>query len=415
MGEPRNQYLSEVVAAHEFASHLESRWDDLRAVLVEQESHETATDELERSVSALRGLHREMHNLREAHVGDVSAFLPINLPLYSLVLFAAVPSLMADRVFVRSPAVDPEWLRKVFDASGMADYFPRVGIFDLQRRDFLDHFVARSEVVLFTGRYMNAVQVQRSCRNAKFVFNGAGVNPIVIGPRADLGSSLDRIITTRVFNSGQDCAGPDAFLVHSSVAEEFVGSACDVLRKIPVGDYGDPSVRVGRILNPGPIPELVTRLQQLRASTVLEGAIHPEEQIVEPTMIVRPIGDHDRLVEFFAPVFYVLIYDNDRELAEFFSRKEYRQYAMYASLFGAPLLPEISAHSNPLVDLTVLEVEHGNQPYGGWGSKANFVATGDRLTVGPVLVSSAIAARTDRRGRGAIMPSVQPPSTRVLR
>lgn len=132
-------------------------------------------------------------------------------------------------------------------------------------------------------------------------------------------------------------------------------------------------------------------------------------------MIVRPITEHDRIVEFFAPVFYVLVYDDDAELARFFDRKEYRQYAMYVSLFGAPLLPEITAFSNPLVELTVLDVEHGNEPYGGWGSKANFVATGDRLTVGPVLVSSAIAARTDRRGRGKVMPPVEPRGTRVLR
>ena len=415
MSEPLNQYLSDLVAASEFADYLDAHHAEIMAVLTEQESHETALDELERSVLALRGLHREMHNLREAHVGDVSAFLPINLPLYSLVLFAAVPSLMADRVFVRTPAVDPEWVRRVFDVSGMKQFFPRVGLFDLQRREFLDHFVSRSEVVLFTGRYSNAVQVQRCCRGAKFVFNGAGVNPVVVGPGADVGEALGRIITTRVFNSGQDCAGPDAFLVHSSVADEFVESAREELRGIGVGDYSDPSVRVGRILNPGPIPGLVTRLEELKANTVLEGAIHIEDQLVEPTMIVRPITEHDRIVEFFAPVFYVLVYDDDAELARFFDRKEYRQYAMYVSLFGAPLLPEITAFSNPLVELTVLDVEHGNEPYGGWGSKANFVATGDRLTVGPVLVSSAIAARTDRRGRGKVMPPVEPRGTRVLR
>ncbi len=415
MHEPLNQYLPDLVAASEFAAHLKERRQEILAVLTQQESHETAIDELERSVLALRGLHREMNNLREAHVGDVSAFLPINLPLYSLVLFAAVPSLMADRVFVRSPAVGHGWMREVFEVSGISDYFPRIGLFDLQRRDFLDHFVARSEVVLFTGRYANAVQVQRCCRKAKFVFNGAGVNPIVIGPKASVERSLDRIITTRVFNSGQDCAGPDAFLVHSSVADEFVELARDSLRSIPVGEYSDPSVRVGRILTPGPLPDLVARLEELKSSTVLEGAIHVEDQVVEPTMIVRPIDEHDRLVEFFAPVFYVLVYDDEVQLAGFFDREEYQQYAMYVSLFGSSLLPEITSYSNPLVDLTVLEVEHGNEPYGGWGSKANFVATGDRLTIGPVLVSSAIAARTDRRGRGTVMPSVLRRSTHVLR
>lgn len=410
-----NQYLSEIVLAVEFAAHLERHHDEIVEVLTRQESHETAIDELHRSVQALRGLHREMHNLREAHVRDVSAFLPINLPLYSLVLFAAIPSLMSERVFVRSPAVAPGWVRDVFEASGMRDFFPRVGIYDLQRREFLDHFVAGSDVVLFTGRYSNAIQVQRACSAANFVFNGAGVNPVVVGPTADVADVLDRIVTTRVFNSGQDCAGPDAFLVHDSVAEVFVELTRSALEAIPVGEYSDPAVRVGRILNPRPLPELVARLEELQRFTVVNGAIHPEKQIIEPRLIVRPIAEHDRLVEFFAPVFYVLTYNNDEELASFFAREEYRHYAMYVSVFGAPLLPEMIRHSNPLVGSTVLDVEHGNEPYGGWGAKANFVAAGDRLTVGPVLVSSVIAARTDRRGRGPLISAGEPRSSDASR
>ncbi len=359
MSEPLNQYLSDLVAASEFADYLDAHHAEIMAVLTEQESHETALDELERSVLALRGLHREMHNLREAHVGDVSAFLPINLPLYSLVLFAAVPSLMADRVFVRTPAVDPEWVRRVFDVSGMKQFFPRVGLFDLQRREFLDHFVSRSEVVLFTGRYSNAVQVQRCCRGAKFVFNGAGVNPVVVGPGADVGEALGRIITTRVFNSGQDCAGPDAFLVHSSVADEFVESAREELLGIGVGDYSDPSVRVGRILNPGPIPGLVTRLEELKANTVLEGAIHIEDQIVEPTMIVRPITEHDRIVEFFAPGCSTC---SPTTTTSSHGSSTARNTAVRDVRRCSELhCCRRSRRSNPLVELTVLDVEHGQR------------------------------------------------------
>lgn len=396
----KNRSLTEdLEIAYAFSDHLEALRPQLLSVLSEHETHEAATDEIERSVKALRGLHREFEHLRSASGGDLAVFLPVNLPLYSLVLFAAVPSIMAERVFVRVPAVTPRWARDIFELTAMRSYFPRVGLYELNRADFLSHFASASDAIVFTGRYENARKVMAACHDSAIVFNGAGVNPVVVGEGADLEANLDRILTPRLFNSGQDCAGPDCYLVHTSQSSQFIDRASAALRRVEVGDYSRSSVRVGEIANPGPLSALADRLGALQSATVVGGKVDVGGRFVEPTLVVRPLDSHDRLFEFFAPVVYVLIYENDDDLAEFFRRVEYTDFAMYASFFGARVPESLTASTRPLINQTVLEVEDGNEAYGGWGPKANFVARGAHHKVGPVLISEALAGLRPLRTR----------------
>ena len=119
-----NPYLADVALAHRCADHLESDQLLIVEVLTQHESYEAAIGELHSSIDALRNLHRELTHVRQGAVSDIAVFLPINLPLYSLILFAAVPSLMADRVDVRLPAATPDWVRAIADAMHLARVLP---------------------------------------------------------------------------------------------------------------------------------------------------------------------------------------------------------------------------------------------------------------------------------------------------
>ena len=75
--------------------------------------------------------------------------------------------------------------------------------------------------MIFTGRYESAEEVDAQCPYGLFIFQGSGVNPVVVGPEANLSAEvLDHIVTSRAFNGGQDCAAPDAFLVHVQRADD---------------------------------------------------------------------------------------------------------------------------------------------------------------------------------------------------
>jgi acyl-CoA reductase-like NAD-dependent aldehyde dehydrogenase len=390
-GRSANVHLGELWLAQRCADHLEEHREAILTVLTRHESHEAATEEIDGSIDTLRNLHRERAHLRRGAVESVAVFLPINLPLYSLVLFALVPSLMADRVDVRTPAATPEWLTDIAEAAQLRRFFPRVNLHVLTRRQFIENYASQAQAVIFTGRHESAEDVRAQCPKSLFIYTGSGVNPIVIGPHAELTDDVfDRLITTRVFNGGQDCAAPDAFLVHASMADEFVGSLVDRVTELPAGTYDDPSVRIGPILNPSPLKDLASWLTTVEQDVVVGGTVDRANAFVEPTVVVRPMSEHEELTEFFAPIFYVLVYDNDDELRDFFSRREYVENAMYVSLFGAEPVEGLFETSTVLFNQTVLDVEQGNSAFGGNGSKANYVALGEEVIVGPVLMSRAL-------------------------
>ena len=383
-----------LATAHSAADFIEGHRSEITAELTRHESHETAEDEIARSVDALRNLYREHANLRSA-VDSISVFLPINLPLYSLVLFAAIPSLLANEVTVRAPAATPQWVYRVASASGLLRFFPRIRLLTVTRREFIETYAVRADAVIFTGRYENAEHVRALCRHSLFIYEGSGPNPIIVGPGTNLSRDIHRILSPRLFNSGQDCAGPDAYLVHSSVCEQFTEQVRIILLGLRRGSYSDPAVRVGEILNRGPLPQLEQRLRQLAPHTVTGGRVHRSTAFVEPTLICRPISEHDYLFEFFAPVFYVLRYTDITELEGFFLNREYDDHAMYAVFFGQQ--PPTAAYKSSVVlrDQTVTEIERGNDPYGGFGLKANYISFGGQLIAhGPILISSAIAQFT---------------------
>lgn len=61
---------------------------------------------------------------------------------------------------------------------------------------------------------------------------------------------------------------------------------------------------------------------------------------------------------------------------------------MYLSIFGDN--PELEAKltfGKILKNKIVNDVECGNEEYGGWGAKANFILYGDTKLVQPVLIS----------------------------
>lgn len=401
-----NPYLGDVELAQRCADHLESEQVLIVQLLTKHESYEAAVGELHSSIDALRNMHRELVGLRQGAVADISVFLPINLPLYSLVLFAAVPSLMADRVDVRLPAATPAWVRAVADAMKLHEFFPRVHLNELTRRRFINEHASCADAVIFTGRYEAAEEVREQCPDALFIFQGSGVNPVVVGPEASLtDETLDLMVTARIYNGGQDCAAPDAFLVHASRADEFIDALVQRADALVSGPYTDPEARVGTILNPNTLGAIEERLTALKDDTVLGGAVDRATAYVSPTVIVRPLAEHDELMEFFAPVFYVLVYENDDELASFFSGTEYVENAMYASLYGQRPVAGLFESSTVLFNQTVLQAEQGNIAFGGNGAKSNFIAYGDEIEVGPALMTEALAQHVQRLNAEAATPA----------
>jgi acyl-CoA reductase-like NAD-dependent aldehyde dehydrogenase len=379
-------------AATEVANRITDNDDEVVATLTRYETWRTAVDESERTVRALRNLEREGDFIARIQPGlRVAAFLPINQPLYSLLLFGIMPALMGQEVVVRPSDVTGDLVPRLYELVSTAPVRQRLQVVRQARSRFVAQQVRRSDVTIFTGSYRNAAQVlrgtpPRSC----FIFNGSGVNPIVVAPGADLEQATRAVIRAVTYNSGQDCASPDCILVDNDVADELVDRLSEGLRELNVGPNSERQTHVGPLYRAESMLDFVTFASRHRSDIVAGGTVDLGRQLVTPTLFRRSLGGTFSFPELYAPVANVATYRGDAALRKFFASDRYRCRAMYASVYGTG--PDKIPDTEVLRNRLVLDHEDGNRPFGGKGVEASFHKIGaDRPYRGPILVSEVLA------------------------
>lgn len=364
--------------------------EELFENLLAYESWTAFEDEYNRTIDCLSNILFEQAYLKNTKVNQIACFLPVNLPLYSLVLFAIIPSFMAQNVYVRAPKSIKKAIKDLYDILDIQLLFPNIKLSELEKTSFVNAYASLSDVVIFTGQYSNALNVMSKCdQTSLFIYNGAGQNPMIIGKRPNLNQAVAKIIQARTFNSGQDCAGPDCILVHASVSATFITLLKKSLEKLSVGEYSDKDVQIGRILNTDFLPEIASFLDKNQKDIFFGGKIDKKSNIVHPTILVSLVKDKQHYFEPFSPIFNISVYNNDSELDYYFANESYYDYAMYASIFGETTYSNIK-NTVLLNNEIILDIEKGNFAYGGYGSKANFIRRNGVQYSIPILISEQI-------------------------
>lgn len=375
---------------NQLADTIQSREPELREILSHYETSETTDDEIERSVEALQGMKKEFAPLAKPLEGlTFATFFPLNLPLYSLVLFAIAPSAFASHVFIRPPEVMHDVLHKIWDFLEIEKLFPELSLKIVPRHIFVDLYAADADAIIFTGKYENALIIHRQCPNALLLYNGSGINPFLVCRNADVDLAVKKAVEMRCFNSGQDCAGPDAFFVPGELADEFATKLQAALKDVQVGDTTDPATQVGPTIKEAYIQELQKWLESHKTELVYGGDIDVDKRLVQPSIVRRKLDTpKEEFHEFFAPFFYVLEYQSDDILEQVLLSDKFKERAMYISVFGDnPELEKKLDFVKILKNKIVNDTERGNEEYGGYGPHANFLLYKGKHTVKPVLIS----------------------------
>lgn len=378
---------------NELVNAIETEKEKIIELLLKYESHETAMDEIMRSLDCLKNIDIEMDDLASGRVDSICTFFPVNLPLYSLVIFAVIPGFMSEKIFVRPPILMNDVVQKIYKILKLDKLMSGIVFVDMERSLFREAYIAAADVVLFTGRYVNAKNVQEACPDALFVYNGAGINPVIVTASASLDLAVHKTIEMRTFNSGQDCAGSDAILVHTEIFDAFLKNLLQQLKKVKVGSYADHKVTVGPLIKKDQLSVIERFFSQHKDHLVYGGKIDYKKGIVYPAVIVEKIKDIPTIkyTEFFAPVFYLIEYHNDSELSVYFDNKEYLAHAMCVSIFDALNQPKKIKNSIILANKIVNDVERGNYGYGGYGPKANFASYHGIYHYRPILISKEVS------------------------
>jgi len=399
--------------ASDFAEHIEERRQRIIDTLLLYETYEVATDEIARSTDLLTNL-RENQEFFQREIGPVASFLPSNQPLYATSCFTVVPSLMASQSHVKAPEGMGSMYPKLIEELEMKKHFPNVHVHQGRREEFVNKRAAHrrnphtgaletaTDAVIFTGTPEKAFAMRKEFhRQVLFIVNGAGHNPIVVSNDADVDKAVASAMRVQLYNQGQDCAAPNAILVHEDVYDDFMLKLSAAVRKVHVGPYENRQNTVGPLSRPGDLP----RIQQILAensrliSEHTEGIVRARLGIVEPTIIERPLDQGGNFTEQFAPIFFVQRYEQDDDLARYFGDAHYKSHAMYITLYGKspyvenlvgdPLHDKHVHHDHSTIirntDLHAPGVERGVKPYGGYGKGASHISIDGNLVAKPTL------------------------------
>ncbi|MEK7668996.1 MAG: aldehyde dehydrogenase family protein [Patescibacteria group bacterium] len=397
--------------AKNLADIIEDRLKDLTDILLKYESYEVVQDEVARTLDLLRNL-KENKKYFRLRVGAVTSFLPRNQPLYAFACFVVVPALMASEVHFRIPNSMRYFFSGVLALLDISKSFPNIVVSPKTRIEFLkDRSALRinpktkenrpvTDIVIFTGIPAHSDQLRLVFdRRTLFITNGAGHNPVVVSKDANISEAVEAVITLQFYNQGQDCAAPNAILVHKAVLQNFLQILRDKINHVRVGHYKDRSCRIGPISDPKDLVRIQNFLVENGGwiDPFTPGIIRTHDAIVEPTIICKPLIKGGNFNEIFAPIIFIQEYTNDPELKYYFEDPHYIHNAMYVTLYGTSkyIIRLIQSNKEKILHnkfsllrnthLHAPGVERGTQPYGGYGYGASNISINGKIITMPTL------------------------------
>jgi aldehyde dehydrogenase (NAD+) len=377
-----------------YVRKLENEREKILTILTRIETVKTAEDELQRAIACFRDLGLQFQFLSSGKVDSIASFLPLNQPLYSFVLFVIVPSFTSEKVFFIPPFL--LWdlfveLAKVFEIATTETII----MYNVSRKVFLEKYVSQSDVVIFTGKYENALFVQKYLKKgALLLFNGGALNPIIITNSANIEIAVNDVIRERLFNSGQDCMAPCAILVERKISDIFLQMLFRDLDNEVIGENISPNTTVGQMIDVESLLFAKILIEKYCSNLIYGGGCDQKERIIEPTVFLFNSIQSLPQNLIFAPLFFIGIFDTFLEIEEYMSTSMAQDLNGYVSIYTDNMtdVDKIKIyHKQVLVNESLFVVESGNKEFGGYGKHCSFILKDGVYQIRPFLISKEIA------------------------
>jgi aldehyde dehydrogenase (NAD+) len=177
----------------------------------------------------------------------------------------------------------------------------------------------RLPLISFTGSSEVGRQVASAVggRLGRTLLELGGNNAIIVEPDADMDLAVRGIVFGAVGTAGQRCTTTRRLLVHRSIERDLVERLKKAYSQVSMGDPLDPNTLMGPLIS----EQSVTRMQSALAAAVEQGGeivtggkvLDQLGNFVEPTIVRAPSQIEQATIETFAPILYVIPYD---ELSE---------------------------------------------------------------------------------------------------
>ena len=184
----------------------------------------------------------------------------------------------------------------------------------------------RVALISATGstRMGRAVAPRVAGRFGRLLLELGGNNASIVTPSADLELTARGIVFSAAGTAGQRCTSLRRVIAHSSIADELVARIRSAYESLPIGSPLESSTLVGPLIDGAALEGFTTALDKAAADggELLTGgsrvlaAEAPDAYYVQPAVVRMPAQTDIVRAETFAPILYVLTYDEfDEALA----------------------------------------------------------------------------------------------------
>jgi aldehyde dehydrogenase (NAD+) len=178
----------------------------------------------------------------------------------------------------------------------------------------------RVALVSATGSVRMGQQVgpRVAARFGRVLLELGGNNAAIVTPSADLDLAVRAIVFAAAGTAGQRCTSLRRLIVQRTLVDEVVQRVAAACRQLAIGDPAAPGTLIGPLIHETAYRDMVGALEQARAEggEVLDGGRvhpfhdeHPSAYYVAPAVVRMPTQSDIVAAETFAPILYVLSYD----------------------------------------------------------------------------------------------------------
>ncbi|MEJ3657255.1 aldehyde dehydrogenase family protein [Actinomycetes bacterium KLBMP 9759] len=210
-------------------------------------------------------------------------------------------------------------LRKAIAEAGAPEHLSQVV---LGGADVGERLVDSTGVALLSAtgstRMGRAVGPRVAARFGRSLLELGGNNAAIVAPSADLDLTTRGIVFSAAGTAGQRCTTLRRVIAHSSVADEIAERVANAYRTLAIGNPMEQGVLVGPLIN----ERSHQNMERALAAAVEQGGkvvvgggrrladAAPEAFYAEPALVRMPEQSEIVREETFAPVLYVLSYDD---------------------------------------------------------------------------------------------------------
>ena len=275
-----------------------------------------------------------MHSERPAHrmyeqwhpLGILGLITSFNFPVAVWAWNSALAAVCGDTVVWKPSSSTPLTAIAVTNIANqiMADHNV-TGLFNLvvgSGRDVGEKMLndARIPLVSFTGstkigRHVSSTVASRFGRS---ILELGGNNAIIVTEDADLDMAVRAILFGAVGTAGQRCTSTRRIIVHKSIAAELTEELIKAYKQVRIGDISLESTLMGPLVDGNAVEDMMQAVEQAQAQggqVLYGGGRLPEigENFVQPTIIKMPAQTEIVKHETFAPILYILEYEDLEE------------------------------------------------------------------------------------------------------